>query len=548
MADQNVQYQISLNDLVSPALKTADDNANKFESTLEKLGDKAAEIGVALGAAFALHKVVEFGTELAHVTAEFEGYTNMVKYASLGSEDAGKNIDFIKKSINDLHIPIKQAYEGFAEMQAGFYGTGIEGAKLRQVFDGISIASTVLHQTPEQFSHVTFALKEIGELGTVQARQMRMLAFALPGAMELAAKSMHMNSQQFHEAMSKGQISSNQFLMNFSAQLKEHFSSGLENASQSLIAKMNDTNNRYVELQLEMGEKLKPLFIGVMDYMIRGIDTLKEFWEWSVKELPQAIEAVKSAFIVVRDFAEGAAIGIGAATAAYLIANPTVILYGISLAADAVITGALTVATYALTAAQWLLNAAMTANPVGLIITGIGLLIGGLVVAYKHSSTFRAVLAGIGEVAKDLWSIMKGLGEAIIGLYLFNPAMIKEGIQTAVDGVKDIKGAFNRGYDESMAESHRKELEDQKGTAIGRQTAKPKADRAATAPSGPLTKPTSTKVTGSKTVNIHITIGNLVKDIKIQSTTFKESVGKVQDAVTKALTSAVNDSQVVAGE
>jgi tape measure domain-containing protein len=537
MADQDVKYQISLNDLVSPALKTADDNANRFEATLNKLGDKAAEIGVAIAAAFAVRRIIEFGTELMHVTAEFEGYTNMVKYASLGTQDAGKNIDFVKKAITDLHLPIRQAYEGFAEMQAGFYGTGIEGAKLRQVFEGISIASTVLHQTPDQFSHVTFALKEIGELGTVQARQMRMLAFALPGAMQLAATSMHMNSQQFHEAMHKGEISSNQFLMNFSKQLKEHFSSGLENASQSLIAKMNDTNNRYVELQLEMGEKLKPLFIGIMDGIISGIGVLREFWEWGVKVLPEVVAKITTAYQKVADFAEFAAVGIGLVTAAYLIANPAVIAYGFSLAADAVITGGLVVVTGVLTAAQWLLNAAMTANPVGLLIVGIGLLIAGITYALVPTNKFKAVLSGIGEVAKEVWSIMKGLGEAIIGLYLFNPKMIAEGIATAVDGVKNIKGAFSKGYNESLAESAADEAKEKKGTAIGRQIVKPDKPT-----------PSSTKVTGTKTVNIHITIGNLVKDIRIQSTTFKESVGKVQDAVTKALTSAVNDSQIVAGE
>lgn len=48
--------------------------------------------------------------------------------------------------------------------------------------------------------------------------------------------------------------------------------------------------------------------------------------------------------------------------------------------------------TKAMAAAQWVLNAAMTANPLGLVVLALAALVVGLVVAYKKSDTFRAIV------------------------------------------------------------------------------------------------------------------------------------------------------------
>jgi hypothetical protein len=53
---------------------------------------------------------------------------------------------------------------------------------------------------------------------------------------------------------------------------------------------------------------------------------------------------------------------------------------------------AVKVATTAWTAVQWLLNAALAANPIGLVIVAVAALAAGIVIAYKHSETFRHVV------------------------------------------------------------------------------------------------------------------------------------------------------------
>jgi len=74
-------------------------------------------------------------------------------------------------------------------------------------------------------------------------------------------------------------------------------------------------------------------------------------------------------------------------SAAVLAANAAIKVYqALSIAVK--------VATAAWTAAQWLLNAALNANPIGLVVVALAALAAGLVVAYKHSETFRAIVQG----------------------------------------------------------------------------------------------------------------------------------------------------------
>lgn len=68
-------------------------------------------------------------------------------------------------------------------------------------------------------------------------------------------------------------------------------------------------------------------------------------------------------------------------------------------------------AIIAWTAVQWLLNAALTANPIGILVVAIGALVAGLIIAYKKSDTFRAIVnaafGAITDAARTLWRIVR---------------------------------------------------------------------------------------------------------------------------------------------
>lgn len=87
----------------------------------------------------------------------------------------------------------------------------------------------------------------------------------------------------------------------------------------------------------------------------------------------------------------------------------------------AITTKVVAAATKAYAAVQWLLNAALTANPIGLVIAAIALLVAGLVIAYKKSDTFRAIvqtafratLAAGRALWNGLRAVLSGIGSAL---------------------------------------------------------------------------------------------------------------------------------------
>lgn len=106
---------------------------------------------------------------------------------------------------------------------------------------------------------------------------------------------------------------------------------------------------------------------------------------------------------------EAAAIGTdvmsGAGDALNLIAETSAGKWLVNTArtvAHTVAVGAQTVATGAMTAAQGALNVVMAANPILLVVIAVAALVAGLVLAYKHSETFRDIVDGAFTKAKEV--------------------------------------------------------------------------------------------------------------------------------------------------
>lgn len=104
-----------------------------------------------------------------------------------------------------------------------------------------------------------------------------------------------------------------------------------------------------------------------------------------------------------------------------------------------------TVATRAMTIAQRALNLAMRANPIGVVITLILLLVAGIVLAYKRSATFRAIVqAAMAGVRTAIGWVVDKVG-ALVGWFRdrLGPAavLVKDKLisafQTARDKVSD---------------------------------------------------------------------------------------------------------------
>jgi hypothetical protein len=103
--------------------------------------------------------------------------------------------------------------------------------------------------------------------------------------------------------------------------------------------------------------------------------------------------------------------------------------------------------------------------------------------------------------------------------------------------------AYKKGFAGGMADFAKDHINENSPHTI---TKKGPAIMGATGADG---KSATAKATGNKSTNIHVTInGGLVHELTYQVKNIQESTSKLKEIVVQTLLSAVNDSQIIAGE
>ncbi|EGD24650.1 tape measure protein [Prescottella equi] len=169
----------------------------------------------------------------------------------------------------------------------------------------------------------------------------------------------------------------------------------------------------------------------VVDLAVSALEGLWAAFQWGLDVIGSVVDVVMSVvdwFTRHKDVAIAIAGVIGAMLLPALASmvfelGLTAVAWGIvaaETAASTVATTAHTVASKASAAASkawaagvWLVNAALSANPIVLVIGAIAALVAGIVLAYRHSETFRNIVQkaweGIKTAAGVAWGFLKGV-------------------------------------------------------------------------------------------------------------------------------------------
>lgn len=192
-------------------------------------------------------------------------------------------------------------------------------------------------------------------------------------------------------------------------------------------------------------------------------------------------------------------------------------------------------------------------NPFFYIVVAIAAVVTAVMYCYNHFEKFRATVWAVGAVIKEyimVWGdLFKGFGIILQGVFTMDLGKIKEGFNKITDTVKNsatrIGKAAKDGYKSGLGDFAKDKAEEgkEKKTTKGLAGVKPMATTAAVKP-----KEKTSAVSGSKVVTINVTIGSLINDFQIKTTNLQESTTAIKDKVTQALTSALNDSQIIAGQ
>lgn len=516
MAEQVVQYTLTLKDLLSGQLKNAENQAGNLESKMGSLAGKFTAVFTSLGVGFAAFKM--FG--LMHEGIEaYEQLHQAQAQVNAGLESTRFAAGLVAKDLENMASKFAMASK--------YSRTELTGLQ--------SILLTFPSITKDTFPEAT---QIIMDMSTRLGQDLKSSAIQVGKALQdpehgiTALRRVGVNFNDTQSEVIKKMAQTGQAAEAQKMILQEL---NTEFGGSAAAAFNADPLAKYNKMMGSMKMAMGDLGMSILEEIQPALLVLASVVKTVATYIKDGVHWLKEN----KDLVQALAIGVGVGAVAYGV-------YTLAINAS-------TIATQLITAAQWAWNAAMNANPIGIIITAIAALTAGVVYAYNKFAMFRGVVWATWAVIKEFVSVVidayKNLFKIIHGAFTFNWSEMKEGFTNQVNLVVNAAGrigaAAKKGYEEGMADFAKSQKEKEE-PAMAAVSAK-KAPKATALTPTDKTKISPAGATGQKILTINVSINNLIEQFKITTNNLQESTGKVQELVAQTLLSAVRDSEIVAG-
>lgn len=157
------------------------------------------------------------------------------------------------------------------------------------------------------------------------------------------------------------------------------------------LSGMMKTAGSALGVMADHGTATKTIIVGLVAAFAAYKVGIVAYVAWT--KTAAAVETIRTAATRLSTSTFGTRVGVLALDAAAWVRSTAATIAHTTATVAANIAGkAMAVGLKAWAAAQWLVNAALSANPIGLIVVGIAALVAGVVLAWKHSEKFRAVV------------------------------------------------------------------------------------------------------------------------------------------------------------
>jgi phage-related protein len=93
-------------------------------------------------------------------------------------------------------------------------------------------------------------------------------------------------------------------------------------------------------------------------------------------------------------------------------------------------------------AVQTVLNVLLIANPIGLIVVAIAAFVAAIILAYKKSDTFRAIVDGLFQMLKNVGNFIKNVLIGYFELWLTIIDKVRNAVKGVVDRLNPFKNFF----------------------------------------------------------------------------------------------------------
>jgi tape measure domain-containing protein len=479
-------------------------------------------LGGAIAGAFSVYAITSFAKSVVSAGTTVENATTGLT-TLLG--DAGEAARVVQNTMQDA-TKTPFAFEGLLSANRSLISTGVGADKARQDVLNLANAISATGGGDDELKRMVVNLQAINNTGRATAQDINQFGIAGINIYKVLAEA---TGQPITKIKEMG-VSYDMLTM---ALQKAHekggmYYNGLENMANNTSVRISNVGDALFQFMNDVFVQSKPFIDVVLNSVLSLISGIRDFLV-ILKENKDLIIA-----LAVANYAGATAYGV------FMVAT------NLAKIEMFLLNGIATV----LAGTMFVLENILTFG----IPLAIAVVAGAITYAYLHFAKFRAFLYGTWEALKTVGEMIgqffTGLKDVIVGAFTFDKDQITKGLMemsgSFENAGKKIGSGFNKGYSNSMAEFAKEQATDKEGKpkkALG--IVKPMAVNAGAGTE--KDKKGTSGVSGSKVVTVNVTIGNLINDFRIQTTNIQESTTAIKDKVLQALTSAVNDSQLVAG-
>lgn len=545
----NVQYTLSLNDLLTNQLKNANSAANNLEGTIAGLQSSVGRLAGGLGIAFGISQVKNFAMSVVDAGSTVEDATTGLTTALHDSSAAAQ---VVKNTMEDAtRTPF--SFEGLLRGNQALISAGRSAEESRQAVLDLGNAIAGAGKGNNEFERMIDNLQQISNVGKANSVDIKQFGIAginiykvladYTGKHESQVKDMDISYTMLTAALHKAALAGGTY---------DH---ALENMKKNTSVQISNIGDAMFQLKVQIFNDLKPAISAFVGYLGEAVQALSDLWQWGVKNsgtlkiVGELVLVGVAAWTAYKGILMGVALWSKITVAWEAIQYASIVLLGDGML---VASGFTTL----MAGAQVMLNAAFAANPIGFVITAIAALVAIVVLCWNKFEGFRAFMFAAWAVIKvivgQIAEYFESLYHVIKGVFTFDIEEMKKGGAMAADVMfntgKKIAQAAKDGWKEGVADFAKDNPAGKAGVNTPKDISKQGATGALTPAGGDAGKNKLPATTGTKATTINITINTLIKEFTISTTNMQDGSAKVKGMVTQALLSAVNDSQITAGQ
>jgi len=529
-----VDYVLNLRGNLPQGLDQANSSAKRLEGSLGNVRSQVTSLGAAMGVTFGLagigmfiSKVTQAGTIVEDATT---GLTTLLK-------DQGEAVRVIKNTMEDA-TKTPFAFEGLLAANKALISANETADGAREAVYNLANAISATGGGNDELTRMVVNLQQIKNTGVASAMDIKQFAFAGINIYEVlkqagikTGEGIKITYEQITEALKIAHAEGGIYFHGLE-NMAGNTSVRISNMGDALFQKMN---NVFVELKPIIDTVINST-LGIIEVGGNGIIGIVKF----VKEYGTELKTLIGIYATYKGIMLG------------IIAIEKIAIYWktASLVASELLLGwemARATGLGILTSAQWALNLAMNANPIGLVVTAIAALVGGIYYAWNTFEGFRKVVIGVWEViksfAKSYWEIAKGIMTIWKGIFTFDIADMKAGLNQVISAVGDAGKNMGEAWEKGKAKGA-------EGFAkAGAKSLIPETKTGKTGKAGitPVIAEPTTKAEGQKNINITVSYNApLIQGFTISTTNITEGLGSLKEQITAILVGATHDSLMVA--